>query len=120
MAPFKKSVCYYYKGKIFNRDNDSILQQIRNNSHILKFAEDDKGDILILENDQLHLVSGQKVNCIRTIHDRPIEQCLSISKNLHGGFLVVEGNDLYEFSNGNFHLLFPINVRGFTHSVRSA
>src|SRR5580765_5635294 len=28
MAPFSKSVCYYYKGKIHNQDNDSVLKKI--------------------------------------------------------------------------------------------
>ena len=29
MAPFRKSVCYYYKGIIHNQENDSLLRGIR-------------------------------------------------------------------------------------------
>src|SRR6201999_2146615 len=29
MAPFQKSVCYYYQGKIHNSDNDSVLRRMR-------------------------------------------------------------------------------------------
>src|SRR5688572_25467338 len=29
MAPFRKSVCYYYQGKIHNQQNDSLLSRIQ-------------------------------------------------------------------------------------------
>jgi len=29
MAPFKNSVCYYYKGKIYNQENDPVLKKIK-------------------------------------------------------------------------------------------
>src|ERR1700754_4363486 len=29
MAPFRKTVCYYWKGKIYNQDNDPRLRAIR-------------------------------------------------------------------------------------------
>src|SRR5215203_5153115 len=29
MAPFNKSVCYYYKGKIYNQHNDPALRSIK-------------------------------------------------------------------------------------------
>src|SRR5580693_4885110 len=28
MAPFRKAICYYYKGKIYNQQNDSLLGKI--------------------------------------------------------------------------------------------
>src|SRR4051812_12033790 len=27
ISPFKKAICYYYKGKIYNNENDSLLRQ---------------------------------------------------------------------------------------------
>src|ERR1044072_296401 len=29
IAPFRKNICYYYKGKFHNQDNDSSLRHIR-------------------------------------------------------------------------------------------
>src|SRR5215813_3383542 len=28
MSPFKNSICYYYEGKIYNQENDSLLKAI--------------------------------------------------------------------------------------------
>src|SRR5262245_50798475 len=44
MAPFKREVCYYYKGKIYNRHNDSLLSKIKTQEHVLQFAEDGQGN----------------------------------------------------------------------------
>src|SRR3984885_14035755 len=49
MAPFKRSVCYYYKGKIYNQDNDPILHRFQLKGNIEGFAEDGRGNILIQE-----------------------------------------------------------------------
>src|SRR5580692_5688354 len=46
MAPFKKSVCYYYKGSIRNQENDSLLRQVVLHQNIESFAEDAEGNIL--------------------------------------------------------------------------
>src|ERR1700733_2230860 len=47
MAPFNRSVCYYYKGRIHNRDNDSTLKKIHLEANIEGFAEDSEGNILM-------------------------------------------------------------------------
>src|SRR5580658_9123186 len=49
MAPFKKSVCYYFKGKIYNQDNDSLLIKLHFKGNVENFAEDAAGDILVQE-----------------------------------------------------------------------
>src|SRR5262245_12726551 len=40
MAPFRRSVCYYYRGKIYNQDNDSLLSRVRLRARVEHFAED--------------------------------------------------------------------------------
>lgn len=104
MAPFKKAVCYYFKGKIYNSDNDSLLHKIKPTSHIIKFAEDAKGNILIMESANLFLISGQNVRKISSIDSSPNTNFLSISKGLNGNFLVIEKNTLYEYRNNQFHV----------------
>src|SRR4051812_23039758 len=40
IAPFKKSVCYYYKGKIHTPANDPVLKRLRIDDNVMAFAED--------------------------------------------------------------------------------
>jgi len=47
MSPFKKDICYYYRGRIYNTRNDSLLRGIRFASEIKGFNEDAQGNILI-------------------------------------------------------------------------
>ena len=56
MAPFKKSVCYYYRGTIQNSDNDPVLKQMHISDNVIRFAEDNAGNILLQETTRLHLV----------------------------------------------------------------
>ena len=58
MAPFRTSVCYYYHGKIHNQDNDSLLGSIHLSENVDGFAEDDAGNILILEPTRLHWIGA--------------------------------------------------------------
>src|SRR5258708_997172 len=59
MAPFRKSVCYYYQGRIHNEQNDPLLANIRLKQNVESFAEDSHGDILIQERTALHLVRAE-------------------------------------------------------------
>jgi ligand-binding sensor domain-containing protein len=47
MAPFKKTLCYYYKGRIFTPENDSLLKPVILDDFVHGFAEDINGDLLI-------------------------------------------------------------------------
>src|SRR5580700_10476424 len=47
MAPFRKSVCYWYKGRIHNQDNDPILSKVHLRQNIEYFVEDSAGNMLI-------------------------------------------------------------------------
>src|ERR1700743_2360913 len=56
MAPFRKTICYYYQGKIHNQENDSLLRRIRLRENVENFAEDARGNILIQERTGLQFV----------------------------------------------------------------
>src|SRR5262245_33615708 len=45
IMPFKPSVCYYFKGKIYNKDNDTVLSKIPLVSYAFDMAEDKSGDL---------------------------------------------------------------------------
>src|SRR5579863_2292156 len=40
MAPFRKSVCYWFRGKIHNQDNDSTLRMVHLRQNVEDFVED--------------------------------------------------------------------------------
>ncbi len=66
MRPFRNSICYYWKGKIYNQQNDSLLKRLRLTSEITDIAEDLAGNILITENSSAYVITpqGKIVNAI--------------------------------------------------------
>jgi len=56
IMPFRPSICYYYKGKIHNKDNDSLLSKINLFSHALDMAEDKLGNLFIAEMKAWHSI----------------------------------------------------------------
>ena len=117
MAPFRKSVCYYYKGKIYNQENDLALRKIHLKGNIRNFAEDRNGDILIQEMRGLHLLRGNgQVKEYDSIDHRPIEISDAISSSVSGHFLLQEKNNFYELSSDVFRLLFSVKKNAFAEA----
>src|SRR5215831_14677590 len=46
IMPFRNSICYYYKGKIHNQENDSLLAKITLHTEAKGVVEDRKGNLL--------------------------------------------------------------------------
>ncbi|HTR29760.1 MAG TPA: histidine kinase [Puia sp.] len=101
MAPFRKSVCYYFDGKIHTQQNDPQLARIRLNQNIESFAEDAAGNILMQERSALHLlgVDGSAVE-YDSLGGIPIRQCLKVGVSGSGHFLAVVGARVIEFNAG--------------------
>jgi len=57
IIPFKNSICYYWKGKIHNQENDSLLRQLKISHELVSVIEDRHGNILIAEQHRLYLIS---------------------------------------------------------------
>ncbi len=47
LVPFGHSISYYYRGKIHNQENDSVLKKVAIKSLLHCIAEDDKGTIIL-------------------------------------------------------------------------
>src|SRR5215467_13325724 len=47
IMPFRPSICYYYQGKIFNSNNDSLLSRIRLSKYAFDIEEDRSGNLFI-------------------------------------------------------------------------
>ena len=103
MAPFRKSICYYYQGKVYNQENDSLLHRIHLRDNVMGFAEDAAGDILVQEPACLLLITaGGKIREYDSIAGRPIQTCTAVSKSAGGYFLVRENQQIYELTGAGF------------------
>lgn len=59
IVPFKNSICYYWKGKIHNQENDSLLKQLKFSSELVSVKEDRLGNILVAEKHILYLITAK-------------------------------------------------------------
>jgi hypothetical protein len=99
MAPFSKSVCYYYQGKIHNEQNDSLIKRIHLKAIIEGFAEDAHGNIAMHERTALHIVgSDGSVVQLDSFDHTPLINCVAISISSSGNFLVQVSKKIIEFS----------------------
>lgn len=117
MAPFRRSICYYYKGKIYNQENDSVLRSLQFKGYIENFAEDDAGNILIQEAKALQIVySNGAIRQIDSIDGHPITVCHGISRSENGQFLVQARDSLYSMRDGKFTFLHGMPYVNEMHS----
>ncbi|HVU96484.1 MAG TPA: histidine kinase [Puia sp.] len=112
MAPFRKSVCYAYKGKIYNQENDPLLRKIRLAGNVVQFAGNEKGDILIAEKNRLHWVGTDgDVREFDSVAGRPVRGCVALASDGTGHFLAQVDSMIYRFSGGEFTPFYPISIR---------
>ncbi|HET6254681.1 MAG TPA: histidine kinase [Puia sp.] len=103
MAPFKRSVCYYYRGRIHNQDNDSMLSSIHLGSTVQAFMEDSAGNLLIEENSAIHVVTPDgKVRNYDSIGGRPINECAVACLDTDGHFLIQIGERVVKLTDQGF------------------
>jgi ligand-binding sensor domain-containing protein len=119
ISPFRKSLCYYYKGKIYTSKNDSSLKHIQVKDNIVGFAEDDHGNVLMQEISQLHLLKPNgEITTITKVEKRPFGYISSISRRKGGGFWIIEDENLLVFENNriSFSGKLPPMVRHFAYA----
>ena len=93
MAPFRKSVCYFYKGRIHNQDNDSSLSRIHLGENVENFSEDAEGNILIQESSALQLLTPDgKVRQYDSLAGLPIQNSATICLDSTRHFLIQVGD----------------------------
>jgi ligand-binding sensor domain-containing protein len=89
--PFRNSICYYSKGRIYNTTNDSVLKKIRISAEVKSVLEDKRGNILIVEQFLLHIIkSNGNIITMRTM-DNELFQIYDANVNEQGSFRVAVG-----------------------------
>jgi len=77
IMPFKPSICYYYKGKIYNRNNDSLLSRIQLSSYAFDIVEDRVGNLFIAaENAYYEISTDQTIKTIDRANNIPVKNPL--------------------------------------------
>ncbi|WP_188928531.1 sensor histidine kinase [Puia dinghuensis] len=103
MAPFRKSVCFYYKGMIHDQKNDPVLRQLHLGETVDNFAEDAAGDILIQQRTSLYVIDNQG-RAVRydSINGRPIRDCIAACRSRSGHFNIEMAGQVYELTVNRF------------------
>lgn len=69
MLPFHNSICYYRNGKIYTKDNDSLLKQLRVDGQLHEIAEDRQGNLMIRGTSVFYFIRGNSIKEVRQIDD---------------------------------------------------
>jgi hypothetical protein len=103
IMPFRPSVCYYYKGKIYNKDNDSLLSRINLISHALDMAEDKFGNLFITEMGGWHnVLANGEIKTTWKLNDESLAvNAIGINKSGDVELLV----SVFRRPSNNFHYL---------------
>lgn len=109
MIPFRYSICYYWKGKIYNEHNDPLLKKIKIEGLIRKVLEDNRGNILILETYAYHVIENDSiVHTTREINNQRFS-CADAGINPKGNFQIYlnsgKSSGIYdEWHDGQSHI----------------
>ena len=112
MAPFRKSVCYYYQGHIHNQDNDSLLRKVHLKENVENFAEDAEGNILILEANALHWFGADgTIREIDSLAGYPVRNAMAISRSVSGHFLAEADGRVFALSQKEAFPVYSFSIR---------
>jgi ligand-binding sensor domain-containing protein/signal transduction histidine kinase len=77
IAPFKQEICYYYKGRIHNRQNDSMLKKVMLRNYCRGIVEDAEGDIFITQgySSYFKVAMNGRVEEVNAVNGDPIQAC---------------------------------------------
>ena len=72
IMPFKNSICYYWKGKIHNQENDSLLKKLNISTEVISVNEDNAGNTMIVQKHLIYMLDTQgKISAIDNISGLP-------------------------------------------------
>lgn len=90
IMPFKPSLCYYFKGKIYNKNNDSLLAKISFIDYAFDMAEDKSGNLFIAEERRWHTISKNHAVRMVPIGNRGAINALGVDENENVEMLIAK------------------------------
>jgi len=96
MMPFRKTICYYYKGKLYTQKNDPILKRFQISGNIFGMAEDKHGNLALIEVYGVHLMID---TTIKKIPSQDIDEYFSaIATNEAGVINILSSKGIFSVS----------------------
>ena len=92
LIPFRKSICYYYKGKLHTQQNDSLLARLQITSNIFFVAENKLGNVALAENSRIHLIKDTSISVITVIEEFVVT---ALATDSSGSFQVYSRKELF-------------------------
>ena len=107
LVPFKHTICYYYKGKIYNQQNDPLLKQIKLDYFVVGIWENKHRDILLKGDTSVFLVTaGDKVTSLTS---DTIKRAYSIGVSNTGNYYVLYRDRVYSYDQKAFRFISQLN-----------
>lgn len=107
LSPFKNALCYYYKGKIYNQQNDSLLKKIHLSGDVV-LREDKYRNILLIDGTNFYYINPtDNVNRIGQTWFAPVSTT-SISVSDTGHFYILNTFKLYTTDTRSLTFQFAI------------
>jgi Histidine kinase/Y_Y_Y domain/Two component regulator propeller len=112
LIPFRKSLSYIYKRKIYNSTNDSILKNIRIIGNCYNIIEDNDHRIIIHDTKGIHIVgvNGE----IKTINVETLGkniQFINIYRTASGKIYVLTRRDVFKLEGYNLSKIFTLDEK---------
>ncbi len=103
MMPFRKTICYYYKGKLHTQQNDPLLKSLHLTGNIFFISEDKDGNLVLAESYKLHFIKDTSVRTLRIPgNDVHIE---AVSRDAWGAVCIYSRYDLFHIVHDNLELV---------------
>ena len=103
MMPFRKTICYYYKGKLHTQENDTLLKKLQVTGNIFFIEEDRNGNLLLGEQYKIHYIPA-KSNNIDKFQTKNI-YVDAIATDANGSFWIFSEFSVFKFNNGKLSLV---------------
>lgn len=111
ISTFSKEICYYYKGRIFDKNNDSIVSKLRLVNLIETIFEDDKGNLIFGDNRKVMEVRTDnqviELTAMEPFKSSKAQYKGAFPNPLDGGIFFAMEDTVYRYTNGKW---LPFNL----------
>ncbi len=109
LMPFKKSISYIYKNKIFNSSNDNILRNLKMLGNCYDITEDNAHNIIIHDTKAIHIVNSR--GDIKNIFAESLGeniQFVNVYKTVSGSIYVLTKRDVFKIDRNKLIKVFTL------------
>lgn len=108
--PFKKTICYYYKGKMYNQQNDSLLKKLKFYSSAINVCQDRYKNLWIALEKGLYLVSPNgEIHFYNKINGVQLNKFIFLGLSDKKEIILEWENKIYTYKVGKFIFLYNID-----------